>query len=692
MNSSQAFVFPPLFYPERGLRGTSPQRGTVADRIRAFQDVQMLESRAPTFNLAPRVLTQAKESGIYEAQGRRESLSFASPAGRASRDGNEGFRGDGRPPVSSVFYKKPRPVKEVVEHENPVRTVPSRPVTSMGESSNAPSVPRRPPESGQAQTLHRRYRSMETMEDPAQEIAVARSRLKSVAEKSANRISQGDRANTLAELNTMLDDAIEESGPQVLSEEGTGNITPMPVLLSRSNTSHTVRRQSNTRGTDTRRSIDSVRPRSSEESLRVVYPAEPQMQSPRKPTLPAADKASQATSSLAVAGRSNRHPEGRPPEPDHESVVRPSQPGREVSPVKRRAAMFESLNTTPLDHDQPHEHAHQHKQHQADHDNRHGAKKSHRITFGETIEERPGTPLIPLVLPTMVSRHQKSDETGSTPRSTNPAEQEHLPEAEKEPTGDESAQPDKQRKTSLVWPFKWGIFNKSPAVPSQEPEQPSTEEAKPEPHPQARPSIVRSRVHELMQAASEQEDAQKRRNYSERERLSRRQTRAPTLLVTESELQENKVDLDHLKPAQMPPLQVPAQEEVEGLKPSIKPEDVPLPRTPLQRAMSEKQVLVPPAVAEEPDEQSRSPSKSAPRTPVRGRPRKSVHRGSIGETHAIEQQFKLSPGPSRSVSRSGRGGVKVEVEVRDSPEREARERGERIVIIRADVEAGNDKD
>jgi hypothetical protein len=36
--------------------------------------------------------------------------------------------------------------------------------------------------------------------------------------------------------------------------------------------------------------------------------------------------------------------------------------------------------------------------------------------------------------------------------------------------------------------------------------------------------------------------------------------------------------------------------------------------------------------------------------------------------------------------------VKVEVEVRDSPEREARERGERIVIIRADVDAANDED
>ncbi|KAJ9497163.1 hypothetical protein H2202_007319 [Exophiala xenobiotica] len=671
----------------------APQRGTVADRIRAFQDVQMLESKAPTFNLAPRVLTQAKESGIYEAQGRRESLNFASPAGRASRDGNEGFRGHGRPPVSSVFYKKPRPVKEVVEDEDLVKPLPNRPVTSMGESSNASRIPRRLPESVQAQTLHRRYRSMETMEDPAQEIAAARSRLKSVAEKSANRVSQGDRAYTLAELNIMLDDAIEESGPQVVSDEGTGEITPMPVSLSRSNTSHTVRRQSQSRGPDTRRSIDSVRPRSSEESLRVVYQAEPQTQSPRKPTLPATDKASYATySSLAVAGRLNRHPEGRNPEPDHERVVPPSQPGKEVSPVKRRAAMFESLNTTPLDHDQVHERADQHKPHQAEHDKHHGAKKTHRITFGETAEERPGTPLIPLVLPTMVSRHQKSDETGSTPRSK-PAEQEHLPEAEKESTGDENAQPDKQRKTSLVWPFKWGIFNKMPAAPSQEPEQPSTEEAKPQPHAQTRPSVVRSRVHELMQAASEQEDAaQKRRNYSERERLSRRQTRAPTFLVTESELRENKVDLDQLKPAQVPPLQVSAQEEAEGLKPSIKPEDVPLPRTPLQRAMSEKQVLVPPAVTEEADEGSGSPSKSAPRTPVRGRSRKSVHRGSIGETHGIEHQFKLSPGPSRSVSRSGRGGVKVEVEVRDSPEREARERGERIVIIRADVDAANGED
>lgn len=665
----------------------------MADRIRAFQDVQMLESRAPTFNTAPRTLTHAKESGIYEAQGRRESLSFASPAGRASRDGNEGLRGDGRPPVGSIFYKQSQPPKKVVGDEDTVKVLPARPVTSLDEAFNGQNVSRRPTASDQIHQLHRRFCSLETASDPSQEIAVARLRLRSVVEdKLANEKQPAERSCTLAELNHMLDHAIEGTGPQVFSDDDMGDSAQKSTTMNYSNTASTMDHQSQSRVRDTRRSVDSVRPRSSsEESVRVDYQHDA-IFSPREPFVPGKDKGlSSVNLSLAVAGRSKKSMHAQPVESSVEQLQ--SQPGKELSPVKRRTAMFESLNKRPLDYDEAHRAYRLSRAAQADYDEHQGPKKMHRIKFGEMIEERHGTPLIPLALPAILHKQQKLGGADLSPEPKG-SENEDVREAEEEPTGDESMPHDKQRKTSLVWPFKWGLFNKTTAATSQAPEQSSSDEMKREPAPSShpKPSIVKSRVHELLQAASEQDDAQKRRSYSERERFSRRQTRAPTMLVKESALREGKPGVDQLKPAHIPPLQLSTDEETEGLKPQENPEDIPLPKTPLQRAMSEKQVLPPPSIVETEDKARASPVKSPPQTPMRGRPRKSIHRGSVGGQHGVEQHFKLSPGPSRSVSRNGRGGVKVEVEVRDSPGREARERGEKIVIIRADVEGPDGED
>ncbi|KAJ9637649.1 hypothetical protein H2204_004798 [Knufia peltigerae] len=674
----------------------APQRGTVADRIRAFQDVQTLESRAPTFNLAPRILTHAKESGTYEAQGRRESLSFASPAGRASRDGNEGLRGDGRPPVGSTIYKQPHSSKKVAGHEDTVKVLPARPVTSLDEVFNSHAVSRRPTEGDQIHQLHRRFRSMEAAADPSQEIAVARLRLRSVVEdKLVNENQPTEKACTLAELNNMLDHAIEGTGPQVFSDDDMVDSAQKSTTTNHLNTTNTIDRRSRSKARGNRRSVDSGGPRSSsEESLRVDYEND-SILSLREPFAPAQDhRVSSINSSLAVAGRLQKPILAHPADKDLVSVEQvQSQPGNELSPVKRRTAMFESLNKKQLDYDEVHKTHHHAVASQADQDEHQGPKKMHKIKFGATIEERSGTPLIPLALPAMVHERQKSGLAAVSPEPKG-NEDDHVREAEEQPTGDEDMPQDKQRKTSLAWPFKWGLFNRASATTSQVPEQSSSDEIKRENAPPSlpKPSIVKSRVHELLQAASEQDDALKRRSYSERERFSRRQTRAPTMLVKESALREDKVDVDQLKPTQIPALQMPADEEFEGLKSQGDPEDIPLPKTPLQRAMSEKQVLAPPSVVETEDKSKASPVKSPPLTPIRGRPRKSIHRGSVGGQHGVEQHFKLSPGPSRSVSRNGRGGVKVEVEVRDSPGREARERGEKIVIIRADVEGPDNED
>jgi hypothetical protein len=59
----------------------------------------------------PHIITQAWEAGTTSGRGRRVGHSFGSPTGRASRDGKEGLRGDGRPPVGTL----PRIVRPSVE-------------------------------------------------------------------------------------------------------------------------------------------------------------------------------------------------------------------------------------------------------------------------------------------------------------------------------------------------------------------------------------------------------------------------------------------------------------------------------------------------------------------------------------------------------------------------------------------------
>jgi hypothetical protein len=58
-------------------------------------------------------MTQAWEAGTTSGRGRRADHNFGSPTGCASRDGKEGLRGDGRPPVGTL----PQIVHPSVEKE-----------------------------------------------------------------------------------------------------------------------------------------------------------------------------------------------------------------------------------------------------------------------------------------------------------------------------------------------------------------------------------------------------------------------------------------------------------------------------------------------------------------------------------------------------------------------------------------------
>ncbi|EXJ88668.1 hypothetical protein A1O1_05599 [Capronia coronata CBS 617.96] len=494
----------------------------------------------------------------------------------------------------------------------------------------------------------------------------------------------------MAELGHMLDNAIDDQSmmPGIVSAELSDEATSGPYPPKRSEMSQMLRNQSHSRSHKSRRSTESAVPRSSEDSARVNY-AELPLPLPQlisKPTThenAPGDK--QDANVLSTEVRPKLSHESQSSRNLLEFRQHPSiHPDQKLSPVKQRAAMFESLVVKPSQHQQECQHFPPERDDaQGESLSRKDTKKVARIKFGDTIEERPATPLIPLTLPTMVSTQQTSSGSSSV-MTTEPPPSEHTVSEDDKLT--ENAE--HNRKPSMTWPFKWSIFNKAPTVRLQDSEPAPVEDAvKDEQHTGVKPSTVKSIVQDLLQAANQKDNAEKHRRHSEMERLSRRQSRPPPL-VKESELSEDKVDLEDLKPANVPPLQLPIQEETEGLGPVTKTKDTfAEPRTPLQRAMTEKQVLSPPDRLETLNESSSSPRKADPSTPVRGRSRKSTHRLSVGEHRGVEQRFNLSQGSSRSRSRSGRAGVKVEVEVRDSPEREARSKGEKIVIIRANVEA-----
>ncbi|OAP63833.1 hypothetical protein AYL99_03060 [Fonsecaea erecta] len=643
----------------------SPPGGTVAKRIRVFQEVQQLRAGIPPFALPPRVVTQPRDFSFFSSQGRRGDSSFPPPARRVFRDGIEGTRGDGRPPGVKAH-------EQGESHE----IVPLRPFTSLDGPGDERAPAHWPALRQVGHQLHRQHRSMENVgDDPALEIAMARSRLRSIAPKqhAARQEPSRGRSYTMDELNNMLDDAIRNSSPQ---PEGTpveqpGNLAPKPGFVLRRASIRQDRRPSQPRPRSTGRSTESVMPRSSEESTRVEYEREKETEQPKKQD--ASSKESQ-----------------QPVSPAAPRLKPLADPIGELSPVKQRAAMFESLSKKPTGHEEVCQHfVHEHEpsqQHQHHLPSPHKeTKKIHRIKFGDTIEERPGTPLIPLTLPTLVTQ-----EKTSRPPST--MKQERVDFELPAPLEGETADDDvfkEERKPSLSWPFRWSIFNKGASAPPQETDTPSGEaEAKDEHYPPTRHSIVRSKVQDLLQAANEKDDAEQRRRDAERGRLSRRPTRAqPPRRQAEASRDEPEQEkiADPISP------DTPGKETFHNLKIPLETSDnKPPPRTPLQRAMSEKQVLAPPTRTDPDGESGSSPRKVPPQTPIRGRS-VSTHRPSLGENkRSVQQQFSLSPGPSRNGSKQ-RQGVKVEVEIRDSPEREARDRGDKIVIIRADVSEMDDE-
>ncbi len=635
------------------------------------------------------MLTRHQDHAATLGERHGESPIFVSNARKATKDGSEDSREDQGPPVTEIFYHDVRDLEELRGQQHDQQSPSRRPFTSLDGPGESRGLSRRNTDHQLSHQLRRQHRSMENVaEDPALEISMARSRLRSIAapkQPPAPEVPEPlrTRALTMDELNVMLDDAIKSNSPkpEVSSDEQPVNLAPKPgfVLRRASTRQDRERQRSQSRARMSRRTTTSIEPHSSEETTRVHY-NEAELAQQRR----AGDRG-------GTTGHLD-NPKDSPAAPR----LRPLPPSNtQLSPVKQRAAIFEVLskNAEPSGHDSVcrhfgHEHDPTH-----DHVHHHGPrshekpKKVHRIKFGNRIEERPATPLIPLTLPTLVTREKTVRSPTPAPerkQETEEAVEEAVEAVAEEPTSDDVfKEATHERKSSLSWPFKWGLFNKGASAPPQESEATRVAtKAKDEHYPVTRPSVARNKVQEILQAAEEKDDAEQRRRMAEKERMARRNTRAAPPSRRQTAVRH--VDPEQEMPADPTPVETPKKEQPQGLNPAVAAGIDP--RTPLQRAMSEKQVLAPPVRPEQGSDVAPSPQKSLPQTPVRGRP-SHAHGPAPQQTHSVERQFNLSP--ARSASRQ-RQGVKVEVEIRDSPEREARERGGKIVIIRADVASDMD--
>lgn len=516
---------------------------------------------------------------------------------------------------------------------------------------------------------------------------------------------------------------------------------------------------------------------------------------------------------------------------------------RSGSPVKQRAALFETVHQRPEDkvqaceapHD-PHIHVKSEwsvvplHEHTVDKE-----KEMHSWKFGKTIYDRSVVPSA--VTPPDVKRHRTSTESSrETYSSFNTAEaspqRADIPDearavlggpseilnspgmAESSPRGTDISENDRdvtgevsetlgsrnaakappQRteisdedgaaagrqlqeptgKTSMSWLNRWRFLGKgSSVIPRTDEDVVEATPQRDEHYQSSKPSIVKSKVEELLRR--DEEEQQRRQSYLKR--TSRAQSRRPSI-VKASEMRTALPELSSLKPAQLPPLQVPAQEQAElmgtfldttfsssseakgkgavaetysivskapsrgsqveeGLPNVSKPQTrakstrsgapvkTPLqapaeeqlqvtatPRdrastrsseveggvavtrtepadvdTPPHRSWAEKEVLSVSKPQSRADSvRAGSPVEPTPSTPTRGRSAKMRQsRSPRGSPYTKEQAFVLGPVPSPSQSRPGSRvrTHRIEVEMRDSPEREARERGETILIVRA---------
>ena len=199
---------------------------TVAARIRALQDASAPRGQASPNAPAQRAMTQALNMGTTTGRGRRKSPSFASPAIRSDRDGNEGIRGDGRPPVGKPMTPMSPLPEPVSSYRGPLAHTQDRPHTStdfIGRNASESDALRSHTSMGDVDNLY--FAHDEHKEYPAAKI-----------QDSGTVKRRSLKPGIIEELDEMLEEAIDDNIKQVPTSPSTRQAS---ICVQRSN-SHRV--------------------------------------------------------------------------------------------------------------------------------------------------------------------------------------------------------------------------------------------------------------------------------------------------------------------------------------------------------------------------------------------------------------------------------------------------------------------
>ena len=656
-----AFLHPQLLTLRRPV---IPATGTVAARVQRFQHAAELEHPTSSSRL-PRVMTRAQESGTTVGRGRRLDTNFGSPAGRASRDGNEGLRGDGRPPVGNIM----RTVHSGVEQEivlRPLQLLTPRPSTSFdGDGGSTVATTEITPVN--ALNPVRKPRSLENLPQSTNadnEIFQKRARLRSVNQPNSPGRAVPERKNVdfntpghqnegtqdsleshkiLSELGTLLVGAIERVNPPTgqPNDEIAGS-TALTYITGQSSTPETLSRHHGR----WRNSFSAGPPRLQSTSRHRKSNTEDS----RVPKSSADMDSVEQFEMLCDDG---------PPEPllkkEQESLPVATSSLEGPSPVKSRVAVFEKMKYRI-----PSEYVH----------DRHNREDNvtassvwsvrQNLVKQESRSSPAHTPPIELALPRLNS-HPRQDSlrsSGSVHSQSGQYESAKQSTATSAPTLKRT----QDRKTSIPWPFRWNLFPHDKGTPV--PPKSSGVEAKAEiKHDEHVTSSSVEHITSHVNISPAKSKSSPRRMPNQKQPISG--NTADQELRGLSPWQDTAETLTKER--------VSKKVEPDESQQLLSETDSQKPQTPKKRTSLKSLQMMTPIKSDKPRLKS-SMAASSPRTPFRGRARSECR-----DNYAVEHQYSLSRSRSR-------GGVKIQVEVRSPDPSPDRAVDDTIVIIRANVE------
>jgi hypothetical protein len=609
-------------------------------------------------------MTRAHEAGTTVGRGRRIDSSFGSPAGRASRDGNEGLRGDGRPPVGTPI----RTIHSSVEKEvilRPPQLSVQRPATSLdmtagnnlGSDKLIPSFePLRKP------------RSLENLAPPKSaenEISHVRARLRSVKRPTTSHPTSTEGRNVefdttghktkpsqdsldgrdiLNELNGLLIGALERAKTD--ESDGLAENAENPTKISSTDQSTTpqpsLRHQSKERASSApsqsrlhstsshRRSTteESFKPNSNTNADPVDYIEMPADHAPAEP----------------------------PSKEQEDHLPVPTSLRKGPSPVKARAALFERMH-----YHVPGEYIH-------DRHNREDITKSSNVrSIRKKLETKNAaprlvhTPPIELALPQLISHRRRHSQRSS---GSDHSESCQYDTAKQSIAMSPSATQRKHdRKVSIPWPFKWNLFPQDKATPA--PPKSSGVEAKAETgHDEHLTDSSMEHITNHLYVSPAKSALSPTREPSQKRPVSRDATGKGAMEGVSSIQERSKAFIEERTSKTAVP------QELQELRSEADPEQ---PRTPKKRTDLISTQLMTPTKSATPRLKP-STATPSPHTPFRGRTRSGRR-----DSFVVEQRYSLSRSRSR-------GGFKILVEVKSADPSPERANDDTVIIIRANVE------